>query len=459
MCMTRVLLVCLLSLAGGCAVRPPWPDPEGAARTAAAVDAAIELNLEAESVDVEPSIGDQLGFAVAVKECLHRSPDIQAALMRVRVAQSESHQARLLPNPIVSVVLRWPESGGSPILEAGLAAELLSLLTKPGRVSAADNRLRSAAAEAVTVVLDVLTELRSRYVEVQALDATMPILHERQRLLGRLHQVAESRLRAGEGIRLDVTTLRSQQVELEIEIAERELERRVSRLSLARLVGRPSDEADWQVESWEPPPEALVGESRWLAAAMTHRPEIQAIRWELEALGEDLRSTRWAWLEGEVGIDSEREGDWSVGPSFTAPLPIFDWGQANEDGAEARRLEVTHRLTSVRRQIVEEVRREYASLTVLRRALIQMRDDLIPLLELRGAEAESAYRAGQSDVSAVILAQQELQSGRARVIDMGRKAKESLIRLERTVGGPGYVPAPERTNAETAEAVQEIAHE
>lgn len=53
----------------------------------------------------------------------------------------EAKQARLLPNRM-SVVFRWPQGGGSPEVEAGLAADLVSLLSRPGRLTAADSRLR-----------------------------------------------------------------------------------------------------------------------------------------------------------------------------------------------------------------------------------------------------------------------------------------------------------------------------
>jgi outer membrane protein TolC len=369
------------------------------------------------------------------------------ALARVRASLAEAQQARLLPNPILSVALRWPEGGGGTIVEASVAAELLSLLKKPGQISAADDRLRAASSDAVAAVLDVWAELQDRYVEVQALDALVPVLEARRRLVERMRLVAQSRLGAGEGTRLDVTTLEAQLVELEVEIAERELERREARLALARLIGRPSDEAHWSIDAWAAPQEVAGSEGAWIASAMTHRPEIEAIAWSLQALGMEERLTGLAWLEGdEVGVDVERDDGWSVGPAFSLALPIFDWGQAGRANAQARRAEALHQLTATRRQVVEEVRRAHAAYVASHRVLEQVRDRLVPLLERREEEAESAYRAGQSDVLALILAQQGLQAGRARRIELERKTRESLNRLHRAVGGAGRAPGQDRTD-------------
>jgi outer membrane protein TolC len=432
----------LITAVGGCAVRPTWPDPEQFAGQAVGVEGAIELRLEGEPIDVSPSVGDHLSMAEAIKRSLRHDPTIQAALARVQAALAEAHQARLLPNPVVSVVLRWPEGGGSPTVEAGIAAELLSLLRKPGEIDAADKRLRSTSAEVVTVVLDVLAETQARFVEVQSLDALLPVLDERAKLLDRLVTLARQRLEGGEGTRLDLTTLEAQRVDLDIEIAERQIERRTARLALARLVGQPSHEATWPLDSWSLPDQPIADESKWVRAALDQRPEIQATIWQIEALGADVRLTRWALFEPlEGGIDSERDaGDWSVGPAATIPLPIFDWGQAKREAAEAALLESLHSLTATRRQVVEETRRAHQSYTSLRDAYEKVRDRLVPLLEQRLKEAESAFRAGQSDVTPLILAEQELQAGRARRIDLERRTAESLIELYRAVGGPGRLP-------------------
>lgn len=439
---TLFLLFAIISL-GGCSLHPDWPGPEDAASHAVGVQDAIRISAETGLADRPGEPPQTLSLAQAIRQGLETSPDIQASLAGVKQAYAEAQQARLLPNPVVSIALRVPQESADPlVVEAGITGELLSLLQKPGRVSAADHRLRAASAEAVTTVLDVLTELQQTYIAAQSLDALMPVLKERRKLIDRLLNIARSRLKAGEGTRLDVATLETQRVELEVEIAERELERRGLRLALAKLIGRPSDPAQWSLEAWQLPENPVPDESVWIATALEHRPEIQARVWELAALGQEVRLSRLALFEGtELGAVAERDaGDWSVGPEFSVPIPLMDWGQARRANAQASQLKANHELTRTGRQVVEEVRRAFLSFSVSLDAYRKVRDELLPLLEQRQKDAEAAYRVGESDIIALVLADQDLQAGRTKLIELERKTSESLARLHRAAGGPGRTP-------------------
>jgi cobalt-zinc-cadmium efflux system outer membrane protein len=425
-------------LLSGCVSQGIWPQPEQDASTATGLSQPIRFDRTGGVTDLTDAPPQTLTLPAAVEKALTTNPQLQASLARVRSAQAEARQSRLLPNPVLSVAVRYPEGGGKPTIEAGLAADLLSLLQRPGRVSAADHRLRAASAEVVSTALDVLQEVQERYFAVQALDELAPVLEARRALLDRLLNISQSRLRAGEGTQLDVTTLESQRVELDLEIAEKQLELREERLALARLLGQPSGAADWKLTRFDDARTPLVAERDWIALALERRPEIQARRWEVAALGGDLSAARFAALEGgDVGIDAERDGDWGVGPAVSSPLPIFDWGQARREKLRADRTEALHKLTEERRRVVEEVRRAHVAYGVLANALAQARDRLIPLMQKRLEQAESQYLSGQADITALALAEQELQAARARRIELERRTFEALSRLQRAVGGPG----------------------
>ncbi|MCC7409776.1 MAG: TolC family protein [Phycisphaeraceae bacterium] len=443
----RTLLVLAASLlAFGCASRPRWPAPEQVAARHAGVADALVTDTAGGEIDSADPPGDELSLERAVGMAMRTHPDIQAALAEVRLAYAEAQQQRLLPNPILTVAVKIPVAGGAPTIEPGIAAELASLLFMPGRIRAADHRLRAASERAVVVVLDVLTEVRHRYVEAQALDALAVVLAERARLTDRLLEIARSRLRAGEGTRLDVTTLEAQKVELEVEAAEQALALREARLELARLIGRPNDPGIWRLDAWIEPETEISDERAWARAGLEQRPEIAAQMWELAALGVEFRQSSWGLLEGaEVGMEAEGTvesgaDDWAVGPALTLAVPVLDWGQARRDAASARRLEAAHRLTQARRLVVEEVRRAYAALEMTTRTYHTVTEQWIPLVERRRSEAESQYKAGQSDVVPLILADQDVLAAQAKRIELARQASVALTRLHRAVGGPGAVP-------------------
>lgn len=429
-------LAALLS-AAGCST-PPSHDTESSITAAAGLASAIKYRSEGAPLDEPDDLAGRLPLHDAVRMAVSTDPAVQAALARVRIALADAGQARLLPNPVLSLVFRFPESSGKPVIEASLAQDIISILRMPRAASAADNRLRQASSDAVTIALDAAAEVQEHYATIQGLDELMPLLQARRELANKLLSQERARLDAGEGTRQDVTTLQTQRIELEVEIADRERERRDERLILTRLIGLPSGSADWILDPWSPPPGAEASESEWVRAALASRPEVLSAGWKLAALGDDAALAHLLPFDGtSAGIAAERDGPWSLGPSLEVPVPILDGGEKRVERAQAMCAEARQELVRARRQVVEDVRRAYDSLGRNHANLERVRRELIPLQEERRRLAEATFRAGQSDITALYLAEQDLQAALAKAVELEEQATISRIRLERAVGGAG----------------------
>jgi outer membrane protein TolC len=436
---------------GGCHAPPRVGAVEEIARATGASQ-AIRFDVTGGSTDVDATRPAGLPLADAVQEALSRDPRVQAALARVHVTLAESKQTRLLPNPVLSVALRFPEGGGKLQIDAGLSADLIALLRRPREISAADKRLHAVAAEAVVVALDVVAEVEETYAEAQSLEAQLDVLDQQVKLNERLLQLAKDRLEAGESARLDVLTLDAKRVELETDAIQRRADLTDKRLVLARLIGRPSRDAGWALDSLTTAGRWSGDERAWVQTGLERRPEIQARQWELAALGDEVALAQLAAFDDtEVGVDAERDDKWSVGPAVSAPITIFDWGQSRRAKAEAQRIEARHRATEARRQVVEDVRRGVARLVAAQTALNKVETQLLPLQQRRHEQAEQAYREGLADVTALLVAEQDLLASRAKVVEVRRDAAFALIRLHRAVGGSGaaHSLAPSPTTRST----------
>lgn len=420
----------------GCVTNRPDPAAETAALTAVGLGQPIEFRAEGGPLDEAPEGGDELTLGDAVRRAATTDPELQAALTRVRIAMADADQARLLPNPVLNFVVRW--GPGSPQIEVSLAQDLIQAFKIPRQSSAADNRLRQSAADAVTVALDTVAEVQERYVAVQTLESLVPVFAERRVLLDKLVATARARLEAQEGTRSDLTTLEAQRVELDVDIAEAKRQLNEERLRLARLIGEPSGRAAWRVDPWAAPALASAVEARWIDAGLRNRPEVQSVAWTLAALGDEAALARLLPWEGlGVGVDAQRDGDWTAGPSVSTPIPVFDMGQARRSRAAAEQIEARHNLTLAKRKVVEEVRVAFQSLAASAANLNRVQSELIPLQQQRRQQAEDAYRAGQTDVTALFLAEQDLRAARAKAIAVEQQMSVALVRLQRAVGGPG----------------------
>lgn len=462
--MTRRPLVTLclptLLLWAGCQTRQPGPRPEEAASAAVGATQPLLFRVAPQAIDHTDALPATVSLAEAVRLTLDNHAGIQAALAQVRVAEADAEQAGLLPNPILSVVGHFPGNGVAARIELGLAIDLVAVLQRPGRISVADNRLREAAAAAVTTVLDVVAELQTTYHAVQALQATVPLLHARRDLLARLQELSRSRLEFGQAGKLEVITVDAQREEIEAEINDVFLELEEQRLILARLIGQPSSAAPLRVDAWQAPTAKSVREQPWIAAALQRRPEIEARRWDLAALGADARLNTLSPFSGTaLGVDVEKQDGWAGGPTLALPLPIFDWGQARRAKIQALQIQSLHRLTEAQREVVEQVRRACAVYNESVHELERVRTRLIPLQEQRRGLAETALRAGQADVTALILAEQDLAAARARAVMLERKNAFARLRLERAVGGAGVADeviktVPEATSTTVTSVAQ-----
>jgi outer membrane protein TolC len=410
---------------------PPGPD----IRAAAGLANAVQFHTESLPTDAPP-VANALDLPAAVERAVLQSPTLQAALAEVRAAQADARQSRLLPNPVLSIVFRHPKGGGSPVIETGLSADLLSVLQTPRRIRAADNQLRSASARAIGAALDVIADTEKSYHTANALRQEVALLEQGAGHIDRLLQIARHRLDAGEGTRLDVATLDARRAETSLDLQERRLKLSRERLTLARLLGQPSGDTTWLQTTPLPVAAPAWPETDWLAAALRNRPAIQADRWQLAALEDGRALARLALFENSAaGLDAERDGDWSLGPSLAVPLPLFDWGQARRAKARALAIAARHRLTQTVRQTVQEVRQAHAAQAKLAAAAAQAREQLTPLQQQRVDLARAVYESGQSGISPLLLAELDLQNARLRKVQLELRAAIAATELCRASGG------------------------
>ena len=427
----------LFALIGCVAARP---DVAGDAGRALGLENAIVFRTRVEAIDVGPSGGADLSPQQALRLALEHDPRIQAALAKVRVAEADANQARLLPNPILNVDFRFPQPGQSNrVFEATLTGDLVGLLQKPGQIGAADKRLRESASDALSTVLDVASEVQIAYSTARSIDAEMENARGRLKILEQLRDMAQKRLDAGDATRLDVLTLEAQRMQATLDLSDLQLQLVEQRLTLARLLGQPRSAADWKLSPWEAPADtALASEAAWIDAALANRPELRSRMWELKALGDDLAVASLSPLMGgDVGAHGERDPEWRVGPTITTPVPIFDFGQAAREKVKAERVVARQELLEAQREAIEDVRLAYATCVQSTQALGDAQDRLLPLQEQQRNQAKLAYESGDADLTTLLLAETDFQLTTSKIAALREKVTVARVRLQRAAGGAG----------------------
>jgi outer membrane protein TolC len=433
--MKLTLQFLIIALALSCATAPPDHNTARQIQSASGLATAIAFHTDSLPLNAAKA-SNTLTLSEAIEGALRQSAELQIALAEVRVAQAEAHQSRLLPNPVLDIALRFPEGGGSTIVETSVSADLVKVLQMPRRISASDAALRAASARAVTIALDAIAKTQRGYFTVHALRSEVELITQRTSHLTELLAIAQARLKAGEITQLDVTTLKAEQAVAAIDLRDRKLQLDLEELALARLLGQPGGTTDWSLATPLPAIPTTGDESGNITRALRTRPEIQAERWQLASLKDHRALARLAWLKGAAaGLDAERDSDWSLGPSVDVPLPLFDWGQAQRAKARAQAIAARHRLTKTLRQIVQEVRQAQVSLAQLGVIVRQAREELVPLQTERVRLARAVYEAGQSDITPMRLAELDLLEARRKLLQLELRTALASTQLERSMGG------------------------
>jgi outer membrane protein TolC len=433
--MKLTLQILALAVAIGCTTAPPADDTARHIQSAASLASAIQFHTNALPAEAAPA-ADRLPMSAAIERALRQSPELQTALARVRVAQADAHQARLLPNPVLNIAFRLPEGGGRTLIEAGLTTELAQLLQRPRRISAADAALRRASADAVTATLEVMHETQRHYFDAVGLRRETEILVQRNSRISELLKLAEAKLAAGEGTQLDVTTLKAEQATANIDLREASRKLNATHIALAHRLGQPRGRIDWQLATPLYTQIALRGTPDAIAHGLRVRPEIQADRWQLAALEDQTALAHLAWMEGAAaGLDTERASDWSLGPSLALPLPIFDSGDARRAKARAQAIGARQRLTQTTRQVAREIRQAHEAVANLMTTARNARTQLVPLHEERVRLARVIFEAGQENVTRLRLAEIDLLGAQLTLARLEHRTARAIIALDRATGG------------------------
>jgi cobalt-zinc-cadmium efflux system outer membrane protein len=353
-----------------------------------------------------------------------------------------------LPNPVLNLVFRFPEGGGDPVTEVALAADLLSLLQRSHSIKASDATLRATAADALSAVLDTLSAVQTSYTNLQTIEEELQILQRRKQVVDQLFQLTEGKQKAGEGSRADVSMVQTHKLELDVDLEDLRWQAADERLALTRLIGQPSGVAEWKIAPWQAPPQLNDPEHVWLESATQNRPELRAKQWELAAFVSERHGQKWAWLQGsDIGVHAERDaGEWNLGPAVTVPLPIFDTGRAATEKITAQEIGARHELTQMQRQVIEDVRRAYAGYRSAMATLHLADHQLLPLAQERYEQAQSAYRAGETDLLHLLSAEEDLQDARKKLVDLHKRVSLAKVKLYRAAAGPPAIPTTQNNS-------------
>ncbi|HEX2572658.1 MAG TPA: TolC family protein [Polyangia bacterium] len=396
----------------------------------------------------------------------HRSPDLEAARVRIGTAAAEVERSLLLPNP--QAEFNWGTIPVGPTNPAGLDSPLsqipnysiaLSTLVEIGKRGP---RQEAARHNAQATVLDAIEQLRQRHLDLLGLLGEIAATEIRIATLSALAADAQritaiQQRRADKG---DVAQLDSDRAALEEQKLLSNLREQQSHLLeqlrfCADLTGVPcepfgeGERANAFLERpWPGVPGQAAGDTT-PPLPLEERPDLQSLREQERAAQAALRlaharaipdpTLRAGYLHDRFVISGNQRNSLFVGVSL--PLTLFDRGQADARAAEA----TARGASRIRTLLLERAEHELERCTEQSQALTEnrtrLRSTTLPLARSVVARLEQAVAQGGAPLQELLLARRTLGELLIDATELDLATfRLSLARARLGGGGPHALP-------------------
>src|SRR5436309_3953998 len=363
--------------------------------------------------------------------------EITAARLRRAIDLAGVDVAREPPNPD----LRYEQAKETPH-QSLTASQPIELGGKRGRrIALAEAVMRTGEAELARTLAEVRAEVRRAYYGLAATQTRLAIALDLQGIARRARDVASERHEAGAVARLEVV-----QAELNLDEAENEAaavagERDASRAELNSLIGRdpraPTQVVEDLADVTLPAAEAAA------AAAMAGNAELAVLdRQTAEAVARAALARAQQvpdpTLEGAVTHDAPGEFVWGWRYAVAIAVPIFTRHRAAVRVEEATIAQLKAQREALVQRLEGAVGAALVRASTQRQQYMRYRDQILPRSREVEAMAEESYRAGQTNLVALLQALQAAREARAKAVQAAYDYQVALAELQRAaaVGPP-----------------------
>lgn len=389
---------------------------------------------------------EKLTLSRVIDEALKKNPEILAAEDRWKAERAKVAQARWWPDPQVGIGYeRIPEgsySSGEAAMRMYTVSQTVPFpgkLTLRGRMA---GKVADLARERyVATINEVVSKVKSAYYSLFFIYRAIEINRENKELIQKFARIAQTKYAVGEASQHDVLKA---QVELSlivddlVALEHEELPTAEARLN--GLLDRPVGSSLGVPEEFEVP-KLVYAEEEMETLAVRGRPELEALRLEVEKSGYALTLARMEYLpdlmlkltQKEMEMTGGAETNRGVTVSFNLPLWFWKQNSGIEEKASWKAAAESS-YQAMRNRVLFEVRKAVADFKTTGRRTELFRTSIIPQAEQALKAARVAYETGKVDFLTLLNSERGLRDARLRYYRVLAQHATNLAELERVVG-------------------------
>lgn len=425
------LIVCFL---GGCQTAPPAPDRSTVGtHLTQRIGQTIPCQARPAEIAMPPgaSLEDGLTEDESVAIALWNNPPFQELLVDLGIARGDLIQAGLLPNP--EFVYYWAMSDKPYKYLFDFPIEAVWL--RPIRLKSAAREADRVAQRLTQAGLDLMRDVRQAYADVVLAHERVRIAGEGVRLRGRVAELAEKRLQAGDISEQEAATARIDALQAVQDAARIGFDVPVLEERLRNLLGIGTIRVPLTLDPAPIPLCQIFDVECMTNEAIECRPDALAAAQAVKAAEARLRFAKIGWVRF-LGIADATSGKEShvFGPALRFTVPLFSHNQGGIARAEAELERAEFNRNTVANQIILDVRRSYLQYQQACAEQEVLLKKVRPEVQAALGRAQAAYQEGNVAIFIVLETTRQLLDNHLREAQLQGDLRRFQAEMERSVG-------------------------
>lgn len=398
------------------------------------------LSLSASAQDALAGVQEPAGVLTldgALALAASQNPTLSAARIEVDASEGGITQARVIPNPEVSVQMEdTRQATRATTAQMNLPVELGG--KRSARIGAAQRARDVAQAQLGAAQADLRAAVVGAFFNVLIAQERIKLAAGSVDIARRGADAAARRVAAGKIAPVEQTKAEVELANAELERAEADAGLIAARQSLATLWGNPSprfSEADGKLDTLPARPAPAM-----LRQSLDNAPALLTSERELDRRQAEInvqRSRQYPDVTLSVGAKRDNgapeRGTFPV-VGIAIPLPLFDRNQGNLYTAIRQADKAADELRATRLRLDHDLQQASSQLNVSRTSALTLRETVLPAAERALQAATQGFEAGKFNYLDVLDAQRTLFQARIRYLGVVASSWQAATTIDRILG-------------------------
>lgn len=396
-----------------------------------------------------------LSLEQVLDEALTKNLRLLAERFNLSIGEARILQARLRPNPVLSVGANYLDALGAGFYGGDTAAgpteinARIDYVVERGRKR--NERIAVAEAAKAVAQLDLLNSTRTLILDVQSgftevllAGESLAIAQSSLDAFNRIVGVNRTRVDAGDLAKVELVRSEVATLQFRNQVRQAELRLRLAKNRLQALMGRTVMAADFEVTGQMRREPLLAGQAEILKTALANRPDLDSIRRDQARSTAELRLqiaqgkvdyVVGAGYNRQLSVGAGQRGD-SLGLFLSVPLAVSNRNQGEIERARQEVAQLEARMRALEQEIAAEVANAYEQFATSRTLLESIESDMLEQSKRVREVIDFSYRRGEATFVELLDAQRTFNETMQGLNEARAEYAKSLFLID-SISGKG----------------------